>query len=64
MQEVWSHLEPLASHEGHHTPAMLPKDGVEAVTQLFMTFWTEISKNADLESSAIARFSRILRVYP
>jgi hypothetical protein len=64
MQAVWSHFEPLTSHEGRHISATLPKEGMEAVTQLFMTFWTEVPRNADLESTAIARFSGILGIHP
>ncbi len=64
MQLVWSHLEPLGSHEGLHIPSELPIEGIEAVTQLFMTFWTETPRNADLQSTAIARFSGILGIHP
>ena len=64
MQAVWSRLEPLVSHEGRHIPALLPKYGIESVVQLFMTFWTEIPRDADLGSTAIARFSGILGIHP
>jgi hypothetical protein len=64
MQAVWSHLEPLASRESRHIPTTLPKEGVEAVTQLIMTFWTETPTDVNLESTAIARFSGILGIHP
>jgi hypothetical protein len=43
---------------------MLPKEGIEAITQLLITFWTEVPRDADLESTAIARFSGILGIHP
>lgn len=64
MQAVWSHLEFLTSPEGHHIPATLPTEVGEAVTQLSITFWTEIPRDVDLESTAIARFSGILGIHP
>lgn len=57
MQLVWSYREPLSSYEGRYIPSALPKERIEAVTQLFITFWTKTPGDADLESSAITPFS-------
>lgn len=64
MRSVWSRFERLTSCRGSHELLSIPQEEIEAVMQLSILFWTERPKDANLESTAVARFSGILGIHP
>ena len=62
---VWSRLLELAgSHLECSQSVTIPDDCLELLFQLFVTFWTEIPGDGNLEVTAIAHFSGILGLHP
>lgn len=64
METLWAQFELLASRQDHHISIQVPQDVNEAVAQLFILFWTETPNDANLERTAIARFSGVLSIHP
>lgn len=65
IDDVWGMLTQLVATERPSPESMeIPNECLEAIFQLFVTFWTEVPPDGDLESTAIARFSGILGVHP
>jgi hypothetical protein len=52
------------SCQDSHASAPIPHEHIEAVIQLYILFWTERPKDANLESTAVAQFSGVLEIHP